>query len=204
MSEQDGDLDRQGVMIVEEVFVEEQRGEEIIEEIVIIEEYARRGDTPPRAKMYRVRIDKGHYEFNISNPTGEEILDKAEKTSAGFKLYQVFRGKQPVPVAPSERVDLRAHGVERFTTVPKDPTEGLMTHSLRREFTLPEGDVEYLDTLGLRWEAVKDPTNCMVLIIEGWRIPDGYTLTSTTVALVISQGYPDTEIDMAYFSPALG
>ncbi len=191
------------VVVVEEVFIDGQPVEEVIEELVIIEEHAKRGDKPPKAKRYRVRIDKDSYEFDISDPTGEQILEKAGKTSTGFKLYQVFRGKQPVPVVPSERVDLRAHGVERFTTVPKDPTEGLVVQERRQEFKLPEGDTDYLDTLSLRWEAVRDPSNRMVLIIEGWRIPDGYTVTSATLALVIPQGYPDTQIDMVYFSPAL-
>ncbi len=203
VSHENHGLDVQDVVIVEDVFVDGQRVEEVVEELVIIEEYARHGDRPPRAALYRVRIDKGHYEFEISDPTGEQILVKAGKTSAGYKLYQVFRGKQPIPVAPTEHVDLRAHGVERFTTVPKDPIEGIVMHDLRRQFTLPAGDAEYLDTLGLPWEAVREPTNRMLLLIEGWRIPDGYNVPSATVALVIPQGYPDTGIDMVYFSPAL-
>lgn len=128
MVQEHGDLGGQ-VVVVEETVGDVQHGEVIIEELVVIEEYAQRGETPPRARLYRVRIDKGPYEFANPDPTGEQILEQAKKTSAGWKLYQVFRGHQPVPVAPTDHVNLRAPGVERFVTVPKDPTEG--THDTR-------------------------------------------------------------------------
>lgn len=82
-----------------------------------------------------------------------------------------------------------------------------MTQEPRRDFPLPEGDADYLDTLQLRWEAVHVQDvqdNRKLLIIEGWQIPTGYNVPSAALALVIPQGYPDTQIDMAYFSPALG
>ncbi len=111
--------------IVEEVF---QDGELV--EVVVIEEFAKRGEKPPRAKTYVVRIDKKTYHIHKPDPTGEELLAAAGKTSAGYKLYQVFRGKQPEPVAPGQHVDLRAHGVERFTTVPKDPVRAVLRRRL--------------------------------------------------------------------------
>src|ERR1700722_6452336 len=124
-----------GVEIVEEVLVD---GELV--EVVVIEEFAKRGEKPPRAKTYLVRIDKKTYHIHKPDPTGEELLEAAGKTSAGYKLYQIFRGKQPEPVAPTQHVDLRAHGIERFTTVPKDPGEGGSAAALRRDFRLPKAD----------------------------------------------------------------
>lgn len=189
---------RPEVEIVEEVFAD---GELV--EIVVIEEFAKRGEKPPRAKVYEVRIDKKTYRIRKHDPTGEELLELAGKTSAGYKLYQIFRGKQPEPVAPNQRVDLRAHGIERFTTVPKDPGEGGSAVALRRDFQLPETDGEALDAMNVEWTTVKEPPGTLVLVIHSWTIPDGYNVTKVTLALVIPQGYPDTPIDMAYFSPAL-
>jgi hypothetical protein len=184
--------------IVEEVF---QDGELV--EIVVIEEFAKRGEKPPRAKTYVVRIDKKIYHIHKPDPTGEELLAAAGKTSAGYKLYQVFRGKQPEPVAPGQHVDLRAHGVERFTTVPKDPGEGSVAEAARRDFALGEADADSLDAMKLHWSTITEPGGTLFLVIEGWKIPPGYNVTEATLALVIPRGYPDTQVDMAYFSPAL-
>ncbi len=187
-----------GVEIVEEVFVD---GELV--ELVVIEEFAKRGERPPRAKTYLVRIDKKTYHIHKPNPTGEELLHAAGKTSAGFKLYQIFRGRQPEPVAPHEHVDLRAHGIERFTTVPKDPGEGGVAAIPTPAFKLAESDIESLDAMKVEWSVAREPAGTLLLVIKRWRLPGGYNVSDATLALVIPQGYPDTQIDMAYFSPAL-
>jgi hypothetical protein len=187
------------VKIVEEVFVD---GELV--ELVIIEEFAKRGEKPPHAKTYVIRIDKETYHVHKPDPTGEELLHLAGKTSAGYKLYQTFRGRQPEPVAPNQHVDLRAHGIERFTTVQKDPTEGSsLAEALRRDFKLAAEDEEYLDSLKLPWETVRELNGTLLLIIGGWSLPAGYNVPLAKLVLVIPQGYPDTQVDMAYFSPAL-
>lgn len=189
---------RPEVEIVEEVFVD---GELV--EIVVIEEFAKRGERPPRAKTYLVRIDKETYRIHKADPTGEELLAVAGKTSAKYKLYQIFRGKQPEPVAPDQHVDLRAHGIERFTTVPKDPGEGGSAAALRRDFQLAEADSDALDAMNIEWTTVKDPSGTLLLVIPGWSLPAGYNVATATLVLVLPAGYPDTQIDMAYFSPAL-
>jgi Prokaryotic E2 family E/Multiubiquitin len=187
------------VTVVEEVFVDGQ-----LAELVVIEEFAKRGEKPPHAKTYVIRIDKETYHVHKHNPTGEELLHLAGKSSATYKLYQVFRGRQPEPVAPHEHVDLRAHGIERFTTVPKDPKEGASaTEAPRRDFQLASHDVEYLDALGLPWETIRDPAGVLLLAISGWKLPAGYNVHTAQIALVIPQGYPDTQIDMAFFLPGL-
>lgn len=175
--------------------------EEIEVEEVEIEVYALRGEAAPRARRYKVRIDKGHYIVETPHPTGTQLLALAGKTPEHWLLYQIFKGHQPEPVEPGEHVDLTKHGVERFTTVQKDPTEGLVM-TLRREFTLPEADRTFLDRLGKEWEAVKDGQT-MTLLIHDREIPAGYNVSRATLALKLPDGYPDTQIDMAYFSPSL-
>ena len=72
---------------------------------------------------------------------------------------------------------------------------------MRREFSLPEGDQEFLEKLGCEWETIKEGGNW--LLVHGYKIPSGYTIGETSIALRIEAGYPSTQIDMAYFSPEL-
>ena len=78
-------------------------------------------------------------------------------------------------------------------------TEGI---KLRRAFKLPEEDVECLDALGFRWETVIDGS-AKWLIILGYLTPEGYNHGTADLALRIPPSYPDDQIDMVYFCPAL-
>lgn len=73
---------------------------------------------------------------------------------------------------------------------------------LRREFRLPEEDVETLDDLCLKWETVMEG-GTKWLIVRGYPIPRGYNHESADLALRIPPSYPDDQIDMVYFHPAL-
>jgi hypothetical protein len=73
---------------------------------------------------------------------------------------------------------------------------------MRREFTLPEADVAFLETLGLAWETVIQ-NNTRWLILHGYESPAGYNHTRVFLGIRISPGYPDTQLDMVYFSPPL-
>ena len=74
--------------------------------------------------------------------------------------------------------------------------------TLRRDFKLPEEDVECLDALGLKWETVIEG-GTKWLIIHAYSLPDGYNHGKAELALRIPPSYPDEQIDMVYFSPAL-
>lgn len=73
---------------------------------------------------------------------------------------------------------------------------------MRREFDLPERDVIYLNATGFPWETTGSQGLGHVLIHE-FPTPSGYAVSQVTIALKIGAGYDDTQIDMAYFSPAL-
>ena len=73
---------------------------------------------------------------------------------------------------------------------------------MRRQFRLPEGDEEGLEARGLPWEAVVEGQSRW-LLIHDFPIPAGYNLGAATAALRIPPSYPDDQIDMVYFSPAL-
>lgn len=73
---------------------------------------------------------------------------------------------------------------------------------MRRAFTLPEGDREFLDSRGKPWETLLEGQSRWV-IINGFALPPGYNLSESVVALLLHASYPDIQIDMAYFFPAL-
>lgn len=73
---------------------------------------------------------------------------------------------------------------------------------LRREFSLPPEDVAFLDEMGWPWEAIRDG-NTMWLLIHEYPVPGGYQIKATSVALQLAATYPEAQIDMAYFFPAL-
>lgn len=98
--------------------------EVIIMEIVDLEEHARAGKKPPRARRYRIRIDKEHKEVEAPGLTGRQILHLVGKTPEGYLLSQKFHGGRVDPVKADQYVDFTTQGIERFQTLALDPTEG--------------------------------------------------------------------------------
>ena len=73
---------------------------------------------------------------------------------------------------------------------------------MRRHFQLPADDTEYLENCGLQWETVTE-NNVRGVVIYGSPVPAGYNVTTVDIYLRIVNGYPDTQIDMAYIYPLL-
>ena len=64
---------------------------------------------------------------------------------------------------------------------------------------LPE-DKEYLNsTYPGQWEWVSDSPEKVGLLIRDFPIPDGYTVSTATLMLLIPSGYPGSMLDMFYF-----
>jgi hypothetical protein len=73
---------------------------------------------------------------------------------------------------------------------------------MRRDFQLAEEDEECLTALGRPWEAVIE-NRTKWLIFPDYPIPEGYNHRAAAAALRIPPSYPDDQIDMVYFHPAL-
>jgi len=150
--------------------------------------------------IYKVQIDKQVYETRDPTPTGLELLTLAGKFPPNqFALYEKPKGGPPRRIALDERVDLREPGIERFVTLPLDQTEGL---GARRQFVLPADDAQWLDFYGLRYELVAEG-NVLRVVLYDFPVPPGYNVEKVAVNVRIDAGYPDVQIDMAYFFPAL-
>lgn len=154
---------------------------------------------PPRT--YQVLIDKEHFVFTNPTPTGRELLQEAKKVPVeSFAIYIKQPGGQPKRVQLDEKVDLTEPGVERFVTLPLDQTEGLGQG--RRQFCLPEEDMEWLEARGGPFELVLEG-GVMRVVLYDFALPAGYTMNSVAAHVRVEPGYPDVQIDMAWFSPAL-
>lgn len=73
---------------------------------------------------------------------------------------------------------------------------------MRREFDLSEADEEGLISRGLAFETILEG-EARWLLIHAFPIPGGYNHGAATAALRIPPSYPEDQIDMVYFHPAL-
>lgn len=72
----------------------------------------------------------------------------------------------------------------------------------RRQFRLPAEDEEYLDCLGLAWETIIDGGSRWLLVHDA-PVASGYCVPKAIEAYLIDPNYPETQIDMVFFYPAL-
>lgn len=170
------------------------------DDVVDLEAYFAAQRPVPHGKKYRIRIDKQFYVVHVTELTGRQILELAGKTPEKFLLRQKTRSGVE-PVRPDQIVSFVAPGIERFMTIPNEVQEGEPAPP-RLQFNPLPADVEYLATLGLRWEAIIDG-GIRAIVIYQWPLPAGYNVGVADVHVRLTAGYPDAEIDMAYFAPAL-
>lgn len=108
---------------VEELEAQLQEAEEIIEELDV--EASSKFNCKPKARVYRIRIDKHYFKVHHSVVTGREILTVAGKVPPkNFLLFQIDCNGKSDEIALDESVDLSKPGIEKFRTLPRDQTEG--------------------------------------------------------------------------------
>lgn len=102
-----------------------QNSDEPLHDEIDVEEYGKRGERPPRARRYRIRIDRERFIVHVPNMTGRELLVLAAKTPPErFTITQKLRGGAVRPLGLDDVADFTEPGVERFMTLPLDQTEG--------------------------------------------------------------------------------
>jgi hypothetical protein len=72
---------------------------------------------------------------------------------------------------------------------------------LRRDFDLLPQDEKFLEEYGLPWETISDGSQWV--LIHEFPTYDGYNHLRVTAAIRMETGYPNTELNMVYFFPAL-
>lgn len=87
------------------------------EQEIDLEQYAARGEKPPAAHTYVIRIDDERHRANALSLTGRDLLALANKQPPdAYTIEQVTRGGERRVICPDQKVDLTAPGVERFAT----------------------------------------------------------------------------------------
>jgi hypothetical protein len=169
-------------------------------EIIDLEVYSKEGRPVPKDKKYRIKIDREVYVVEKECMTGRELLALGgKKPPEKYQLNMKLKGGKVDPISLDEKVCFTKPGVEKFMTLPLDQTEGQGT---RKQFDLLDEDVEFLESLGLPWETLSEPTGRWILIYD-YPVCEGYNVKKLTVAIKVEPGYPRTQLDMAYFFPAL-
>lgn len=99
--------------------------EAVLDDIIDLEEYAKRGERPPLAKGYRIKINGESYVLHDPMPTGREILTLGGLLPVeNYTLRLKAAGSKPEKIGLDQKVDLRKPGVEKFKALPRDQTEG--------------------------------------------------------------------------------
>jgi uncharacterized protein (DUF1015 family) len=89
-----------------------------------VEAFAGLEGCKPKAKRYIIKIDKKPFVVEKSILTGRELLTLAGKTPPEkFRIWQMIHG-QSHEMTLDEKVDVRAHGVEKFRTLSRTQTDG--------------------------------------------------------------------------------
>lgn len=148
---------------------------------------------------YKIKIDTEYFEVDKPEITGEELLRLAGKTTATHRIFALKESEDP-EVKPKEIVDLREFGIEKFKTIKRGTTEGGGVASSTAFLT--DEDLLNLDKK-FNWREIPHGNGSIWIIIDNFSIPEGYNVKSATVALQITSSYPQSQIDMAYFFPAL-
>lgn len=99
--------------------------DDIKHDVIDIEEYAKKGEKPPKAKRYQIRIDKQKYTVEVHSMTGRELLTLAGKTPVtSYMISQKLHGGEAREIGLDESADFTAPGVERFMTLKLNHTDG--------------------------------------------------------------------------------
>ncbi|MEG3192817.1 multiubiquitin domain-containing protein [Lysobacter sp. D1-1-M9] len=99
--------------------------DQMLDEVIDLADYASRSVKPPKAKGYRIRVNRESFVFELPNPTREQILEKAGLVPVNlWTLRLKLHGGAFDRIEPNEHVDLTQPGAEKFKALPNDQTEG--------------------------------------------------------------------------------
>jgi hypothetical protein len=94
-------------------------------DLVDVEECGKAKPRPPKARRYRIRIDRERYVVDVPYMTGRGLLALAGKTPPErYTISQKLRGGETRTIGLDDVTDFTEPGVERFMTLPLDQTEG--------------------------------------------------------------------------------
>lgn len=175
-----------------------EEAEELIDEIIDLEEYAKAGRKPPRARGYRFKVNDTVCVWERPIITGREILTQAAQIPPEeYTLRQKMTDGTPKRIGLDDKVNLREPGIEKFRSIHKGQGEGECQD--RRAAPVLDHDRLFLNNYGLRWEVIVDGS--IWIILYAFPLPEGYSETHVILAIRLETGYPFTPLDMMYVYP---
>lgn len=158
------------------------------------------GEPCQPVETYTIKVNgKEHHVEAPSMLANEIIALSGQQDPTKHELNQILLDGDSISLEKNDKVHFTDPGIECFITIPLDMTEGF---DARKQFSLPPDDIQFLESLGLNWEAVIEK-NIRRVIIHDFPIPEGYNVNKVMVNVRIEARYPDVQIDMAYFYPEI-
>lgn len=157
-----------------------------------------------RPRKWKLRVQAVTLEFDVPAVKVADAMRQAGfDPNKAWNIFLLVSGEPKKEIGVNDVVDLRTPGIERIRLMQRNVDNGEMpTAALRREFALLPVDVKFLDGTGLSWETVKDGERRW-LVVHDYEVFAGYQPTKVTLALDIPKDYPQAQIDMFYFAPAV-
>jgi len=143
--------------------------------------------------------------ITVESPT---IVAREAIRLAGFnpdKPWQLFlkvKGEPKREIGIDDPIDLTTPGIEKLRLMPKVIDNGEAPSAPRCEFGILAEDEAYLNQAGLKWETVIVDGRRW-LLIRGYPLPAGYTVTTSDIALELPPTYPQAQIYGFYAYPPL-
>ncbi len=157
-----------------------------------------------RPRKWKLRVQAVTLEFDVPTVKVADAMREAgfDPTKA-WNIFLLVAGQPKKEVDVNYVVDLRTPGIERIRLMQRNVDNGeSAVATLRREFALLPVDVKFLDGTGLKWETVREGERRWLVICDYELFP-GYQPRRVTLALDIPKDYPQAQIDMFYFAPAV-
>lgn len=147
-------------------------------------------------RAFKFTIDDRQLEWGKPSISGRVLKALAGVPTDTYDVYlEVRGGGQDVLVRDSDVIDLGKAGIERFITLIRDTTEGLVA--------LPESDQRYLDSHGIVADVVRDGPHVGV-VLKQVSLPTGkFDHPAADVLVILPPGYPDVAPDMFFCDPWL-
>jgi hypothetical protein len=155
-----------------------------------------------KKKTWKLKVQGELLEYDVPEVKVSEAMIRAGfDPNKAWHIYLIVKGQPKEEVSLDYNVDLRKPGIEKIRLMQRNVDNGDgQLQAPRREFKVLKVDEQFLDGMGLRWEAVIE-AQAQWLVIHDYHLPAGYSPQTVRLALNIHKDYPAAQIDMFYFSP---
>lgn len=146
-------------------------------------------------RSFKFTIDDRQLEWGKPSISGMVLKKLADVPADTYDVYLEVRGGQDILIRDTDLIDLSKPGIERFITLIRDTTEGLMG--------LPEADRRYLSDHGIEAELINDGIQSGVVLKQMPLLAGKFNHAIADILVILPPGYPDVAPDMFFCYPWL-